>query len=138
MQQGKLLRLFKSYFPSLYDHRIAITFNDILAKKDLRLFKSYFPSLYDHRISITFNDNSIERVFLRAHFQKCSALTPTSLSLPETGLKQVMKMTTGPKMRLRNKYLLLAQETSWSETLRGASRFSPLSSFLSPNPSEIL
>ena len=77
--------------------------------KLLRLFKSVFTSSHDHSISVTLNDNSIERVFLRADFQKCSTLTPTSLASPETGLKEVMKMTTGPKTRLRNTYLLLTQ-----------------------------
>lgn len=122
----------------MYDHRIAITFNDTLAGKLLRLFKSVFTSLCDHSISVTLNDNSIEHVFLRADFQKCSSLTPTSLASPETGLKGVMKMTIGPKTRLRNKYLLLAQEIFWSKTLEETNRFSPLSSFLNPIPIAML
>lgn len=63
----------------------------------LELPKSVFPSLHD-QISITFNDKSIEFVALRAHSQKRCAVTSTSLSSPETNLKQVMKMAARPKM----------------------------------------
>lgn len=63
----------------------------------LELSKSVFPNVYD-QISITFNDKSIEFVALKAHFQKCCTVTSTSLSSPETNLKQVMKMAARPKM----------------------------------------
>ena len=68
---------------------------DIQQGKLLRLFNSMLPSSYDHRVPITFDDKSPGVAVLRAHGQKCHAVTSARLS--KTNLRKVTKITTGPK-----------------------------------------